>query len=462
MNKKRIIINAIMICIISGAGAYSYDGEIVSDYTDFSLSNGLEVYLIEDHRQPMIDFIMLFRTGSATDSSRLSGLSALSLTMLMNGTENFPGTALNNAIDSTGGILDFTTLRDGSFIEGTFLSRDFSFALEALADMVQRPVFTEENLEREKRRFESIAMQRNSISSARLRDALYMNNFGREGYGLPAEGRRAGLRRVELDDVKEYFTHNIHPDNAVLFIGGDIKADKAKKTIKKLFADWAPGKDVYRSIVDITLPDTLEIIIYDNPDAPSTDFVIGRPAVPAVSDRAAALILFDYILGGGGEISRLWQSVVVEQALATVIQSRIDWSRHEGVMMISGNASNETAADAIREIMAVIEELREIRVPVSEFEDTKNFFYGNFVGQYETTHSSLSMMATLNRLGVKQDFYPELLKRFDQCDPDKLRDIAREFLNPNNMTVVVSGPIRKLKPGLTGLGNITVIGGGEN
>ena len=446
---------------VMAAGTPAAAAGIVPEYQHFDLANGMEVFLVEDHRQPMIEFFMLFGNGTATDSSRTSGLCAISMSMLQDGTENFPDTVLTSAIDSTGGSVRVLAHRDGSVIEGTFLSRDMQFALEVLADMVQKPKLTKTNLDRKKRRFISTSMQRQSVPTERLASVLYGQLYGEDGYGLPPNGTRDGIGNIELEDVKAFLETNVRPNNATLFLGGDIAPGEAKKVINKLFSNWRPGMGFYQPIVHSSLPDSLKIIILDYPDAPGTDFLIGRTAVPAGSDNMPALILFDYILGGGGEISRLWQKVVTEQGLATSVGSLVDWSKHDGVWMISGNSSNDMAASAILRIMSVIDELREIRVPFKELDEAKNFFYGSSLGYYESTYSSLAMMATLKRLGVEQDFYEKLNERFQVCDPNRLRNIAENLLDRRYMTIVVSGPADVLRPGLSQLGNIEVIEYGE-
>ncbi|PKK82423.1 MAG: hypothetical protein CVT49_13880 [candidate division Zixibacteria bacterium HGW-Zixibacteria-1] len=462
MSRNRINIVIYVLAAVVLAGAATSASVIAPACHRFSLSNGMEVYLIEDHRQPMIDFFMLFGTGTAVDSSRTAGLCSVSLSMLLDGTENFPDTALANAIDSTGGTVNVNALRDGSFIEGTFLSRDLQFSLEILADMVQRPKLTEINLERKKRRFVSVSMQRQSIASQRLTNVLYSQIYGEEGYGSPTTGTRAGIENIELADVQQFFDDNIGPNNASLFLGGDITIDETVKLINKLFSNWKPGMGFSKPIVNLSLPDSLKIIILDYPEAPSTDFLIGRPAVPAGSENTAALILFDYILGGGGEISRLWQKVVLEQTLASSVGSQIEWSKQNGAWMISGNSSNDMAPGAILKVMNVIEELRDIKVPFKELDEARNFFYGYATDYYETTYSSLAMMATLKRIGVGQDFYEKLFDRFRECDPKRLRNIAGSLLDKNNMTIIVSGPANILRPGLSQLGSVEVIESVEN
>lgn len=435
--------------------------KVIPEYSEFTLSNGLRVVLIEDHHQPMVDLRMLFGTGSSTDSSRLSGLAAVSVEMLKEGTEGFPGEALAAAVDSTGGVLDFRILQDGMIIEGSFLSRDLRFALEILAEMSIRPVFEEENLERLKKRYTSMIMQVNSVPSYRLRNTVYRSVYGDIGYGLPLYGDRSGIRRINLEDVTGFYQKNFRPNNAALIVAGDLKSDKTKDLIKKLFSGWRKGKDFSESIINVNLPDSLRIIILDNPDAPSTEFMIGRPAVPLGAEHAI-LDLLNYIMGGAGDISRLSQRLVHDKALAVRVGSKIDWSREEGMLRISGVTANEMAAESIRQVFSTIAELRDIRVPARELENAKNFFRGYLPGFFETTDRSANVIAELLCFGVSLDYYENMLEQFELIDPDALREAAREFLDEKNLTVIIAGPESILRQGLSDLAPVEVISSDQN
>ncbi len=456
-NLRSFLIGLLLVFGINGLTSAG----VLPKYSEFSLSNGLQVILVEDHRQPLVDFRLSFDVGSSSDSSRYAGLAAVSCYMFKEETENFSVDELLSTIDATGGTIDLIYLRDVIFIQGNFLARDFDFAMGILAEMILRPRLSEEGFDRRRRRLLSYTLRDRSIIRNHLTNSLYNAVYGDEGYGLPVAGTPAGLEKIKLEDVKRFFAQNIRPNKARLVVAGDFKAGDAKKIIKKLFAGWEKGSDFSQPIVNEFLPDSLRIILMDIPAAAGSDFVIGRPAAPRNSEFTANLLLLNYILGRGGEVSRLYKRLIAEQKLVTDIWSRVDWSRQDGMILVGGTTSNEMVAEAVRQTLAVMDELKSMRVSAAELEEAKNFYRGNIASYFETAYGTVNHISYILNWGETLDHYDKVLKEFDSITPNHLRKVARLFLNENRMTVIVSGPGNMLKRQLSEIAPIQVVGTGQ-
>jgi zinc protease len=304
-------------------------------------------------------------------------------------------------------------------------------------------------------------MRERSIVRRHLINSLYNAVYGNEGYGLSTTGTQSGLRKISLDDVKRFFAQNIHPNNAQLVVAGDFNTSAAKKVIKKLFADWPRGSDASEPMLNEMLPDSLRIILLDNPDAAGSDFIIGRPAAPRNSESTPSLLLLNYILGRGGEVSRLYKRLVSEQKLVTDIWSMIDWSRQDGMILIGGTTSNEMAAEAVRQTLAVMNELKSMRVSAAELEEAKNFYRGNVTSYFETGYGTVNYISYLLNWGETLDHYDRILKAFDSITPNDLKNTADKFLEKNRMTIIVSGPGRTLRRQLSEIAPVEVVGTGQ-
>jgi zinc protease len=426
-------------------------------YSEFTLSNGLQVVLVEDNRQPLVDFRMSFGTGSSTDLARLSGRAAIACDMFKEGTKNYTSDTLLSAIDATGGVIHQGVRRDNIFIQGNFLSRDLDFSMNILAEMVIRSQLPEEGLERLKKRLLSRTVRGQSIAIDRLINTLYNSVYGDEGYGLPVMGTQVGLRKICIDDIRKFFSQNIRPNNTLLVVAGNFKINDTRKLIKKLFSNWEKGNEFSKPIVNKSIPDSLRIILYDNREACGTDFMLGRSAASRKSEHTPSLLLLNYILGQGGEVSRLSKRLIHEQKLVTDIRSKVDWSREEGMFFISGATTNEMAVEAIRQTLEVMNDLRNIRISAAELEEAKNFFRGIISGYFENAYGTVNRISYILNWELTLDHYDNILKEFDSITPNHLRKTAQMFLDENHMTVVISGPGDILKRGLSDIAPIEVI-----
>jgi predicted Zn-dependent peptidase len=455
----------IAICfvfVILAFPAYSGEYKIVPDHQRFSLGNGLQVILIEDNRLPLIDVRMMIKVGSSSDSASLSGLASITFEMLKEGTRKYPGEDLVGAIDSTGGMIEAISSRESSVYYGSFLSRDVDFAIEVFAEMMQHPEFSEDSFDRLRQRYISAIMQINSIAERRLENALFRSIYEDGSFGLPVNGTLSGMRKITIDDVRRFYDMNFHPDNSALIMAGDFSSKRVKKAVKRNFSNWTGGKQFTKPIARPKVSDSMRIIILDSPEAPSTEFIIGRSGVPLSSDEFAPLVLLNYILGGAGEISRLSQALLQENRFATTINSKLHWSRGPGVLSISGATTNDMAGEAIREVLNVMDELVNIRVPERELKEARNFFRGFLPGRFENTYGTTNIISEFLRNEVELDFFDNLLTAIDEVDPNMLRRTAKEFLNKNHLFIIVSGPENSLRRSLSDLGSIRVMDSGGN
>nr|MBN2276898.1 insulinase family protein [candidate division Zixibacteria bacterium] len=460
--KNKVFISVVIILSTGLLSVGTCFAGLIPEYSEFTLANGLKVVMVEDHRFPLVDFRLQFGIGSEADSSRYSGLANLAVQILREGTSEYPGDLLIEAVDSVGGILESSADRDGAVISGNFLSRDIKFGLAALSEMVIRSEPEEADLSRLRRNAVSRLMQSNSVPEDRLTNTLFEMIYGDEGYGLNPRGSRSGLRRINIDLVKKFRERYFRPNNAILAVGGDFDGKEVKKIIKSLFSEWS-GKVKNASPVSIPIDqDTLRIFIIDSPEAPSTEFVIGRPIGHLDDSESPAVILLDYILGSSGEISRLFRSLVKEQDLATGISSRIHWLKGGGVWEIHGAAANDMAPDAVHGALRIIEEIKNIRIPAQELKGAANFFRGVVPMYFESPSTTLKQLTWLYGLGLKFDYNETMLKTIDSVDPAALKQAARKDLDFNKWTIIIIGPEVSVKSGLMDLGPVELLTADDN
>jgi len=433
-------------------------GGFIPRYEQATLPNGLTVIMVEDHKQPMVQFAALIKTGSVTLTADQAGLANLTAILARQGTTNFPAQKLTAAIDSVGAIIYvMSSFKDGIIIRGESLSRHLGHILTVFSDILIRPAFTDEAIERLKKRFLSAAMQTESMPEWGLKDILYRKYYGDEGYGLPNLGTPASLKKITRADIVKFHQDNFRPNNTVIIMAGDFKIETARKLIGKLFSDWSPGAGFPTPRSAITFPDSLRILLIDYPSAPSVDFAIGQPGAPVGSEDYPALILLNYILGESGSVSRLSRNLVRDNSLATYVNSQIDWSRGDGILWIYGSSPADNIPEALRRLISVLSDIRSIRISVKELDEAKLFFRGFMPGLYETNRATIERFATALGSGVGVDYQEKLLSDLDRVDPGRLRLVAEKYLDPKRMTIVIQGSAASLKNQLSEIAPVEVI-----
>ena len=429
---------------------------VFPDLKKVTLGNELKVNLLPDNRHPLASFALTINAGSGADTRDKSGLATLTGMMLRQGSRNYPDEALLKVFDSLGGTLEMAVYRDYAIITGDVLARDIELALTILADMIIRPNFTPETLSRLKRQLVSEIMHLDSSPEYVGDNVLYTSFYPESGYGLPLHGTMAGIRKINLDDINDYYRMYFQPGNASLTVTGDFDPASLKKHVVNDFSAWPKGPVVKVTPPVPVMSDSLKILLVDNPSAPSCYFAIGRPAVPISDDRFSSLNLVNYIIGGGNELSRLNRRLVREQSLAINVNSRIDMSHADGMLIVSGRAANELAADALVEALKVMQDMGQMKVPSDELNEARRFYRNIFYQLFETSIDKAVGLGHVMALGEEAEYYDKLIEMSDRVDSDYLRQLAAEFFSPAGVRLVVVGPELELRSRLLEIAPVAV------
>jgi zinc protease len=156
-------------------------------------------------------------------------------------------------------------------------------AMSILADLVRNPVFQDEEIERLRQQYlDSLNVAMNEPGSVANYVAARVV-FGDAAYGHPLSGTTKSIAQIKRDDIVGLHSKFYRPDNAVLVIGGDIKAEDAFKLAEKTFGDWAkpsaeiPARGQVGKMVDKN--EKPRVVVVDMPDAGQASVVLARTGI---------------------------------------------------------------------------------------------------------------------------------------------------------------------------------------
>src|ERR1044071_659202 len=235
-----------------------------------TLPNGLRVIVIERSEYPLISAQLLIKNGGEVDPPELAGLADLTANLLTKGTQTRDATQIAQQIESLGASLDSGARWDSSFANLSVMSSKVSQAMEILADVVRRPTFKSEEVERQRQQsLDAVTLAMGDPGAiARLVAARVV--FGDSPYGHPISGTTESLTRITAADIAKLHNRFYRPDNAILVIGGDIAAKDAFALGTKYFGDWQKPPTALPQLstaMKETAPTMGRIVVIDKPDA---------------------------------------------------------------------------------------------------------------------------------------------------------------------------------------------------
>jgi zinc protease len=438
-----------------------------------TLDNGLDVYIIEQHEVPIVSMRLVIPGGSIYDDEETAGLANLTAGLLRKGTKTRTADEVSEAIDFVGGSLGAGAGADAVNATCTVLSKHLAVGLDLLADIVINPVFDEEEVNKLKDQIVGGIMQGKSDPTTIRNIQFDKYMFGDHPYGLPNVGNEETILMLTGDDVKDFYNKYFIPNNAFLLIVGDVKAKEVLKTVGKSFGKWKAGTAPELNLPEYPKIEGHKIILIDKTDATQSFIAMGNHGLTRYSEDAFKVRVMNYILGGGGFASRLMQVVRSDMGLTYGINSGFGFNKYTGAFYVNTFTKNESTGEAIRAIFGELEkirtgeairaifgELEKIRenpVEEKELNDTRSFYTGYIPLQFETPADIASWLQTIYLYDLGEDYYDNYLKGIEATTMDDVQQMARKYIDPENMLIVVVGKAEDVKTQLEEFGEVTVI-----
>jgi zinc protease len=314
---------AIGLALLSGA-ASAQDASAApaeNQIADFTLDNGLEVVVIPDRRAPVVTHMLWFKVGSADEEPGKSGIAHFLEHLMFKGTDEHPQGEFSARIAEVGGRENAFTSYDYTAYFQQIAPEHLETMMEFEADRMTGLVLTDAVVDPERQvvieeRNSRIETQPNSILGESVNATLYQNH----GYGVPIIGWMHEIEKLNRADALEFYQRYYAPNNAVLVVAGDVDVEEVRELATEYYGAIPSNPELgARTRTEEPAQRTARTVTYrdERVTVPgySKSWVV--PSYTTAEDgEAEALDLLAEILGGGIR-SRLYQSLVVEQGIAS-------------------------------------------------------------------------------------------------------------------------------------------------
>jgi zinc protease len=415
-----------------------------------TLANGLKVVAVLHHEQPVVSMRMIVGTGTSSDPKGKLGLAHLLASLLDQGTTSKSAQQMNDAIDSIGGAMGAGAASDLSFMNMVVMKDSFEPGIRMLADMVEHPAFAAEEIDRQRQ-------QQLSFLRVSLDDPEYLANtvfdrlvYGFNGYGMPDSGTPVTMAGITRNDLLAFHQRYFAPNNAILAIVGDVTAEETFDTVKKVFGDWK-SRDVPREPFVEPPNSTRRVIVIDKPDAVQTEIRVGNIGVPRNHSDYMALNLAIRILGGEGS-NRLHQVLRTDRGLTYGAQADMNTLKESGDFVAETNTRSDATGEVLRLIVDEMWRLQRERVSEGELAAAKAYLTGSFPLTIETPDSIALQVLNVMFYGLPLEQLQTFRDRVNRVTVDDIERVARFYLKPDAVSVVLVGNASVFVPQLRGVG----------
>ena len=405
------------------------------------LPNGLILITEEMQHIRSISIGIWVKTGSRDEDPQWNGISHFIEHMVFKGTKHRTAEAIARQVDSIGGNIDAFTAKECVCFNIKVLDEHLPIALDVLSDLVLNPVFSSEDIGRERGVIlEEIKMDEDSPDY--LVHEIFTQNFWKDHpLGKPILGTKETVRKFERDPVLEFYKQRFVPGNLVVSAAGHLKHENFVALVTKHFEAMKPMQNGFYS----SQPGVASRIVLRNKKAlEQVQICLGVPSHPVAHARRHASYILNTVLGGGMS-SRLFQNIRERQGLAYSIYSDLTPYRDTGCMSVYAGTSRESAVKVVRLIVSEFRKLKTEPVPEEELRRAKDQLKGSLMLSLE---SSTARMSNLARQEMYFDhFYTldELIEKIESVTAAELQELAHEFFRTESVAVTVLGNLNGLK-----------------
>ncbi len=429
----------------------------IPPYEIRTLPNGLRVVVVSQHEQPAVSLRLLVRAGSAQDPADKPGIAAMVGALLDQGTARRSSSEIADTIDYVGGALGTGAGADLSSVNVLVLKDSFDLALDLVSEIVQTPSFPQEELDR-------VREQALSAMSVNMQDPDYVADavidrlvYGFHPYGLPGNGTPQSLPAITRDDLVQFHRTWFAPGNTLLAVVGDVKPEEAFAGVARAFGGWQPRDTPASEAMELPEP-TRRVVLVDRPNAVQTEIRAGHVAIRRKHPDFMALNLATKILGGEGA-NRLQNVLRSERGLTYGASADMDAYKQAGAIIAETDTQTSTTGEALR--LVIDEFSRLVREPVGERElmGAQAYLAGSFPLSIETADDiALQVLRLLFfDLDVRElETYRDRVNAVTSAD---IQRVAREFVKPARLSVVLVGDAAQVLPQLKAVGvdNVEVL-----
>jgi predicted Zn-dependent peptidase len=420
-----------------------------------TLSNGMKVYLLEDHELPLVSGRVVVRTGNLFDPKDKRGLAEITgMVLRSGGTKEMTGDQLDEKLENMAASVESSILESNGSAGFSCLKENTDTVLGLFRDVVTNPAFRGDKLDLAKTQIKSAISRRNDNPSGIAQRELYSLVYGPDTpYGGQEEYDT--INAITRDDVVGFYKRYFFPSNMILSVYGDFDTATMKQKLEAAFGSWKVEEPKVPPFPKVDAAAAPGIYLVSKKDVTQTFIEMGHLGGELRDKDFAALSVAADVFGGGFS-SRLFREIRTRLGYAYAVGA--DWGAnydHPGVFRVGVSTKTQTTTETIQAILKVLDQMRSSEITDEELKVSKDSVLNSLVFAFERPSSTLNRLVTYDYFDYPADFLTQYQKAIEAVTKQDVLRVAKEHFQPSKLTMVAVGNQENFGEPLTAL-NIPV------
>ena len=410
-------------------------------------ASGVQVFLAQSPALPMVDVQIDFDAGSRRDPRSQAGLASVTASMTGKGVRAGAEPAMDeNALGEAWADLGASFSANASSDRMSFSLRSLTYpdllskAVQLAARQLGEPAFPADIWQRERETLNAALKEANTRPATLVARAFNTAVYGQHPYGF--EMTQDTLAHISVADMQTVYTALVQPCRAKVTVVGAVTRAQADDLVKQLFARLVaaapvacPALAAVPEVVPLTVPVEQHIAF----DSAQAHVLIGQPGFKRDDPDYFALTVGNYILGGGGFVSRLTQEVREIRGLSYSVYSYFAPGLHAGAFTIGLQTRPDQAAQAVQVSRKVVAEFVANGPTELELKAAKDNLIGGFALRVDSNRKLVDNVANMAWNQLPLDYLDTWTQQVAKVSAADIKAAFARKLQPQTMVTVVLG-----------------------
>ncbi len=405
------------------------------EHKEYVLKNGLKLFIIEDHEQPIISLRMQIAGGKSMDRDN-PGVAEMTADMLLKGYGKTSAQQIAAKLDGVGASISANAGIDAITISSHSLKKHFPLLMDILKNAVINPSFPKGEFEKLIPQYQANLQQRKGTPGALAADLSKIVLYG-ENHPYSSRMTNSSLEKIKVDDLKYYHNTFFKPSNATLAIVGDVDPEEIVEQMNKYLGEWKSEKPPEVQIPPAK-PHPTGVYFVSRPGSVQSTIFLCTPGLAYIDKDYQKLALAADVIGAGFA-GRLFRTLRETHSYTYSPYGMETANKFSNYFFCVADVRNSVADSAITVIKEQLNLLATQEASNEELMRVKKSVVGTYLMRFEDSDFIASLIQRAYFYGVPMHElkrYPELVMG---TTPYEIRAVANKYMNPFSAFIVVVG-----------------------
>lgn len=444
---KKLLILLISLCAsaLVFAAPAKKPADADKDIHTYTLPNGLQLIVKEDHRAPVVISEIWYKVGGSYEPDGITGISHMLEHMMFQGTSKYPEGVLARLIDENGGKMNAMTTADYTMYYQKLANDKLSLSFKLESDRMRNLNLQQKNYDKEKQVVINERRMRTendpqSTTFERFNAAAFLGN----PYYQPVVGWMSDLQNMQLEDVRNWYNTWYAPNNAIVVVVGDVEPEKVYQLAQQYFGPLKPQtlpavkphgiiKALGQKFVNVNMPAKLPFLLIGyNVPAHTTQ---PKSWEPYALEVLAAIL-------GQDDSSRLAKNLIRGNEIATSADVGYSlYSRLPGLFIFAAVPAQSQTVSSLKEaLFDQVKQLQTSLVTEKELSRVKTKLVANKTYKLDSISAQASDIGSLVAVGLPWEEADNYYRQIEQVTAQQVQDVAKKYLVQEAATIAVLTP----------------------